>query len=151
MNDDEAERTLFEILDTLPHYVLDDDKRVRRAKTFAEYCEGFERHRVVAQTTAAPGVEVSTIFLGIDSAGSFRRGPPLVFETMIFGGALDRHQWRHATYDEALAGHKDAVASARRASGLAALPKLRGKQRPTRLPSRRPSPNSSTSSTMSCG
>jgi hypothetical protein len=49
---------------------------------------------------------VSTIFLGMDVGLAAR---PLLFETMIFGGALDRSQWRYATYDEAEAGHAAAV------------------------------------------
>lgn len=50
---------------------------------------------------------VSTVFLVIDH--NFGDGPPLVFETMIFGGPCDQEQWRYATYDEAEAGHRAAV------------------------------------------
>lgn len=53
-------------------------------------------------------VRVSTVFLGIDHNWS-DQGPPLLFETMIFGGKHDGYQVRTATYDEALAAHRDAV------------------------------------------
>jgi hypothetical protein len=50
-------------------------------------------------------VEVSTVFLGLDHHG-IKPGPPIVFETMVFGGELDRECEQYATWDEAEAGHK---------------------------------------------
>lgn len=55
-------------------------------------------------------IRVSTIFLGLDY--SFTVGPPLVFETMIFGGGMSDAEWRYATWDEAVEGHKKALALA---------------------------------------
>lgn len=54
---------------------------------------------------------VSTIFLGIDH--SFGFGEPLLFETMITGGACHGHQERHARRIDAIAAHAAAVARAR--------------------------------------
>jgi hypothetical protein len=54
------------------------------------------------------GVEVSTVFLAHNH--NFRGGPPLVFETMIFGGGLDHYQARYSTWEEAEKGHAEAVA-----------------------------------------
>ena len=48
-------------------------------------------------------VSVSTVFLGIDHG--FGHGPPILFETMVFGGVLDQEQERYATWEEAEAGH----------------------------------------------
>ena len=59
-------------------------------------------------------VEVSTVFLGLDH--NFGRGEPLLFETMIFGGPLDREQWRYRSYAEAERGHQHALTQARIAS-----------------------------------
>ena len=56
------------------------------------------------------GITVSTVFLGIDH--NFSGGPPLIFETMVFGGGLTEYQTRYATWDEAEAGHRDALALA---------------------------------------
>ena len=53
-------------------------------------------------------VHVSTVCLGLDHNWS-GKGPPIVFETMIFGGAHDEYQDRCATYDEALVMHEKAV------------------------------------------
>lgn len=54
---------------------------------------------------------VSTVFIGLDH--SFGDGDPVLFETMIFGGALDESQWRYCTYDEAERGHAEAVTQAK--------------------------------------
>lgn len=51
---------------------------------------------------------VSTVHLGLDHSYGFG-GPPLIFETMIFGGNLDGEQWRYSTKEEALEGHERAV------------------------------------------
>lgn len=50
-------------------------------------------------------VRVSTVFLGLDYRFS-SNGPPLLFETMIFGGDHDGFTHRYATHTEALQGHK---------------------------------------------
>ena len=70
--------------------------------------------RIVARTTAGD-VTVSTVFLGLDHGFSFVRGgdgPPIVWETMIFGGLLDQYQDRYATREQAIEGHARAVALA---------------------------------------
>jgi hypothetical protein len=53
---------------------------------------------------------VSTVWLGLDHG--FGIGPPLIFETMIFGGPLDQYQARYHDEAEALDGHLVAVALA---------------------------------------
>ena len=58
------------------------------------------------------GVTISTVFLGLDHA--WGDGPPLLFETMIFGGSHDQYQERYSSKKEALAGHKQAVAMVER-------------------------------------
>jgi hypothetical protein len=50
-------------------------------------------------------VRVSTVWLGLDH--NWGSGPPLIFETMVFGGDHDEEQWRWATEAEALAGHAE--------------------------------------------
>jgi len=64
--------------------------------------------RVVAKTDVAGGSRVSTVFLGVDHR-HFGGGPPLLFETMIFGGPLDLSCWRYASWDDAEVGHAMAV------------------------------------------
>lgn len=53
------------------------------------------------------GVSVSTVWLGIDH-NFYGDGPPLIFETMIFGRELDQEQWRYATEYDARVGHQKA-------------------------------------------
>jgi hypothetical protein len=52
---------------------------------------------------------VSTVFLGIDHRFG-GEGPPLLFETMIFGGPHDQSQYRCSTWQEAEHMHADACA-----------------------------------------
>lgn len=55
---------------------------------------------------------VSTVWLGLNHR-LFGDGPPVLFETMAFGGgeAQDQTQWRWGTEAEARAGHVEIVAS----------------------------------------
>lgn len=58
-------------------------------------------------------VNVSTVFLGIDHNFD-RSGPPLLFETMIFGlPGEGEFQWRYPTWEQAEAGHARALAAVR--------------------------------------
>lgn len=52
---------------------------------------------------------VSTAFLGIDHSFRDDDGPPVLFETMIFGSRLDGEQHRSCTYEEAMRQHHYAV------------------------------------------
>jgi len=54
------------------------------------------------------GVEVSTMFLPVNH-NFFREGPPVVFETMIFGGDEDGYQRRYTNWDEAVLGHREVL------------------------------------------
>lgn len=55
-------------------------------------------------------VRVSTIFLGLDHNYAME-GPPVLWETLIFGGKLDQHLWRcSGTWEQAEAMHAQAVA-----------------------------------------
>jgi hypothetical protein len=60
--------------------------------------------------------DVSTVFLGMDHA--WGDGPPLLFETMIFGGEASELQWRWTTWEEAEVGHKRIVETLRSGGNL---------------------------------
>ena len=66
-----------------------------------------DRNRRQVSETEKNDVRVSTVFLGLDHNFG-RTGPPIVFETMIFGGEHDQYQERYSTWDEAIMGHKQA-------------------------------------------
>lgn len=56
-------------------------------------------------------IKISTVFLGMDFSfipASMRNEKikPLLFETMIFGGKLDKEMERYCTYGQAERGHK---------------------------------------------
>lgn len=50
---------------------------------------------------------VSTVFLGLDHG--WAPGPPVLFETMVFGGPFNEEQDRYCTWDEAVVGHAEMV------------------------------------------
>ncbi len=53
-------------------------------------------------------VKVSTVFLGLDHRFG-GDGPPILFETMVFGGQHDQDQKRYCTWEEAEEGHRRMV------------------------------------------
>ena len=73
------------------------------------WTQPFEKSRRVANDERGD-VRVSTVWLGMDH--NYGDGPPLIFETMIFGGDHDDETWRYATEVEAVAGHRVALALA---------------------------------------
>jgi hypothetical protein len=93
---------------THDHYILelDGSLKVVPLMEWARWFETAERH--LGNDFLDEGVHVSTVFLGIDHNFGLN-GPPLLFETMIFGGPHDQYQDRYATRDEALAGHAKAM------------------------------------------
>ena len=75
--------------------------------------DGSYRH--VAEDFVVRGnhpVRVSTVYLGLDH--QYGDGPPLIFETMVFGGVFDGEQERYSTLEQAQAGH---AAMVQRVSG----------------------------------
>ena len=95
------------------HYILKDKKPVpiadllEWAKAFGamagrRVAEDFVRRE---KGNIVGKIHVSTVFLGIDH--QWGDGPPLLFETMVFGDcALDESQERYSTWEEAEAGHR---------------------------------------------
>lgn len=55
-------------------------------------------------------VRISTVWLGLDQ--QYGDGPPVIFETMQFGGDADGDCDRYCTLEEAQAGHAAWVKSA---------------------------------------
>lgn len=95
-------------------YILDDHGEPQPAEDLLEWARWFETaNRVIAQDRdereGAPDVRVSTIFLGLDH-NHWGGGPPILWETMIFGGLHDGYQARYHSRDEALEGHQVACA-----------------------------------------
>jgi hypothetical protein len=51
-------------------------------------------------------VRVSTVFLGLDHNFD-SSGPPILWETLVFGGVMDGEMQRYSSLDAAIAGHQD--------------------------------------------
>jgi hypothetical protein len=99
------------------HYILDADNHAIEVDwlTWAMWFDG-GGNRTVGYTQINSEILVSTVFIGLDHrfAGS---GPPILFETMVFGGPLDGEGGRYTSYDDAETGHRMMVAKARAAIG----------------------------------
>lgn len=90
------------------NYILKDGEVVEEADVikWGKWFETAKERRIGSDEFG--DVRVSTVFLGIDhNFGG--EGPPIVFETMIFGGEHDQYQERYCTLEEAKAGHLKAV------------------------------------------
>jgi hypothetical protein len=79
-------------------------KEPKQIEDILEWARQFETSNRIVEQTQIGDVLISTVFRGIDH--SFGGGEPLLFETMIFGGAEDGYQERYSTWDEAVKGHK---------------------------------------------
>lgn len=94
-------------------YILGEDGKPVACEDAEQWGRFFETaSRIVRQEAVSPKVSVSTVFLGIDHNFG-RGGPPLLYETMIFGGREDGYCERYATREEAELGHVEAVARAK--------------------------------------
>lgn len=60
---------------------------------------------IVAHTIVAPGVEVSTVFLGINHGFAISDGAPVLWETLITGTEHDGVIERYISRREAKLGH----------------------------------------------
>lgn len=67
-----------------------------------------EANRLVDETIIGSDIFISTTFLGI--AYSFdQEDRPLLFATIVNGGAMSGHANHYATWDEAVSGHHEIV------------------------------------------
>ena len=96
-----------------PRYYYLRGKEIMSTQDPMKWEREFRRYgnRVVGRTIVG-GSEVSTVFLGIDH-GFTSSGPPILFETMVFGGKHDDYTMRYATWEEAEKGHAEVVAMVR--------------------------------------
>jgi hypothetical protein len=94
------------------HYIL-QNKQPRKVH-FLEWARWFDKpnKRRVAQDKIKD-IRISTVFLGLDH-NYYDTGPPILFETMIFGGKHDDYQTRCSTWEQAEKMHKEAVHLVRR-------------------------------------
>ena len=95
----------------MENYILDENGQPVREPNLLRWAEWFDnlRHqRVLAIDKLPNGVTVSTVFLSVNHRFT-GHGPPVLWETMIFGGDHDREMWRYDSREKARAGHAEAV------------------------------------------
>lgn len=96
----------------LDYAILNENHEVVPASNALEWARWFEKNDRRVKLHILGKTEVSTVFLGLNHDFSLI-GPPLWFETMIFGGEHDHYQDRCTTWDEAIAMHDKAVSLAK--------------------------------------
>jgi hypothetical protein len=127
---------------TVRNYILDENHNPIPCDDMREVGEFYGDHnkRRVAYTDVTNHVNVSTVFLVLDH--NFGSGPPMLFETMIFGLedyiaiwvspgdpnkksarksrdlSDSRDTWRYSTWEEAEKGHFEVVEEVRRRLGM---------------------------------
>lgn len=99
---------------TTNRYVLDESGNPKMEPDLIAWAQWYEKanRHVAADTVLVNGVtpvKVSTVFLGLDHNFCLG-GPPVLWETMIFGGEHDQYQERYQTREQAERGHRRAVA-----------------------------------------
>lgn len=117
---DDDRRLLNAILARFPAVAKGDDRYILNEQgepepcpdllTWMQWYETAERHvcHDMDEGTGAEQVRVSTIFLGLDHRLLFKDdGPPVLWETMVFGGPLDGETRRYASRDAAILGHQE--------------------------------------------
>jgi hypothetical protein len=91
-------------------YILDENNNPVVCTDTLRWGRWFENADRSVRKTEAFGCLVSTVFLGLDHR--YDKGPPLIFETMIFGPdehPLNEYQTRCSTWDEAVHQHSVAL------------------------------------------
>lgn len=99
-------------------YILDENGEPQLCEDTITWAKWYESRRdpsntawIVGKTEIAEGIRVSTVFIALDH--NWGDGPPLLFETMVFGGVHEGWQDRYATRKEATEGHERACAMVR--------------------------------------
>jgi hypothetical protein len=87
-------------------YILDENHDVIPITDEYEWFKWFSHFDRIVATTGNDQIIVSTVFIGINY-NFIGEGPPLVFETMVFGGKYDGGQLRYSTWKDAETGHKE--------------------------------------------
>jgi hypothetical protein len=100
------------------YYILNDDGEPVATNDVMVWARFFERRdRILKQDFvegARGGVGVSTVFLGLDHNWS-GVGPPVLWETLVFGTPLDGEMRRYTSKADALRGHAEMLAEVRAA------------------------------------
>lgn len=95
-------------------YILDDDGNPMPApgnslgETVDSWNKWMMKNNLKVKVDTIGGCKISTVFLGLDHNYSMK-GPPLLFETMVFGGPRDQLMFRSSSRKYAEADHERAI------------------------------------------
>lgn len=85
------------------HPYFDQDGQPISLRQWADARDDFESRRIAFDVIEGPiSVTVITMWHGVDI---YQTDPPLIFGTLVKGGAMNGHEQEWATKDEALRGH----------------------------------------------
>lgn len=90
------------------YYILDDNFNVINCPdifVFSSFFNDFSKRRIET-SVISDECRLSTVFLGIDCNFDIKN-PPLVFESLWFGGIHSDNQRRYSTYIDAVKGHRE--------------------------------------------
>jgi len=90
------------------YYILDGKTVI--TCNLLEWAEWLKNADRTVKKTKIGEIKISTVFLGLDHNYS-DEGPPLLFETLVFGGPLDGEMNRYWTWEQAEEGHREMVES----------------------------------------
>jgi Mrp family chromosome partitioning ATPase len=94
-------------------YILDEQGKATRCDDVIAWGQWFETAERVVKQEKIGASKISTVFLGLDH-NMIGHGPPVLWETMVFGGELDQEQDRCAgNREQAEAMHERMVARVR--------------------------------------
>ena len=95
-------------------YILDENGNPKLEKDLLKWGHWLDTaDRKVARTNIGK-IIISTVFLGLDHR-FIGNGKPILYETMVFGGKLDRKMKQYCTKEEAIKGHNAMVKQVRKA------------------------------------
>ena len=87
-------------------YILDGHNPVV-CPDLMKWAKWFESADRSVKETEIGDVDVSTVFMGLDHNSN--SSPPMLFQTMVFGGVLEGQTQQYSTWDEAEKGHEQFV------------------------------------------
>lgn len=102
------------------YYKLDKNNYAIPYHTLWRPSKNLSIKHVAQDLLANETVHISTVFLSINHSHS-DDAPPLIFETMVFGGIHDDEQERYTTWTEAEEGHKAMVEKVKKTLHLMVL------------------------------
>lgn len=88
-------------------FILNEKGEPMPCHDLYEWGVWFETNSRIVEQTFFKDIKVSTVFLGMDHG--WHDGPPVLWETMIFGGKHDQYQKRYTSLADAKAGHREAL------------------------------------------